>query len=132
VTEENSNGVYCSGELYLSCHFPITSKPNLHISDLSYNHKEAKTMKKQLLIGLTAAVAVIGASSAVYAAQSNHAIGSLEQMLPAMKQMHPNFTDQQLQDMFNSCQTNNGSGMQQMMNNNGLGMQQMMNKVQYQ
>ena len=71
---------------------------------------------KKLIIGLMALMLVLGLGTAVYAAtssNSNH--GTFEQMLPTMKEMHPDLTDQQLQDMFNTCQAA-GTGMQQMMN----------------
>lgn len=70
---------------------------------------------KKILIGLTAAALVLGIGTAVYAAAADS--GLFEQMLPMMKQMHPNMTDQQLQDMFNSCHSNGngGTGMNGMM-----------------
>ena len=72
---------------------------------------------KKLFIGLLALILVLGIGTAVYASTSgNINNGTFEQMLPTMKQMHPDLTDQQRQDMFITCQTNSGTGMQQMMN----------------
>ncbi|WP_040948998.1 hypothetical protein [Gorillibacterium massiliense] len=78
-------------------------------------------MKKKLWIGITALVLVMGiGTSAVFAAATdtdpNNAKGFFEQMLPFARQMHPNLTDKQIQNMYNRCQGSKVAGVRQMMN----------------
>ena len=68
-------------------------------------------MKKKMLITLTALVLVLGVGTAAYAqGEGNFNFG---QMLPYMKQMHPDLTNEQLQDMYESCHGTGGSGASQ-------------------
>lgn len=87
---------------------------------------EARRMKK-VWIGLAGLILVMGIGSAgVYAATPNtltdndNSGDTYEEMLPYAKQMHPNLTDQQIENMYNSCHTNNGEGNRSMMNNSQL------------
>lgn len=75
-------------------------------------------MKKKAWIGLATLVLVFAMGTTAFALESN---GSFDQMLPFMKQMHPNSSDQQLKEMYQSCHSENGpmqqqSGMRNMMN----------------
>lgn len=72
---------------------------------------------KKLFIGLMGLVLVLGIGSGVYAATADNSTELFEQMLPFAKQMHPDISDQQIQDMYNSCHSNTGEGAKQMMNN---------------
>jgi heme A synthase len=65
-----------------------------------------KLNKKKWLIVLGAAILVLAIGTGAYAAADDNGF-SFEQMLPFMKQMHPNFSDDQLEQMYNNC---HGSG----------------------
>lgn len=79
---------------------------------------------KKIWIGLAAAAMVLALGTAVYAATDKDT--GFKQMLPQMKQMHPDVSEQQLQEMYNNCNSN-GNGMSGMMNDNAGGMHNMMN-----
>lgn len=66
-------------------------------------------MKNKLFLGLGAIVLTFGIGTAVYAEANSI---PFEDMLPFMKQMHPQATEQQLNDMYQSCHANNGGMMQ--------------------
>lgn len=72
---------------------------------------------KKWLMGLASLILVMGIGTSVYAATAADSSGSIDRMLPFMKQMHPNWTDHQLQDMANTCHSGNSRGMQSMMGN---------------
>ncbi|WP_410514198.1 FAD/FMN-containing dehydrogenase [Paenibacillus sp. BR2-3] len=76
---------------------------------------------KKVWIGVIALVMVMGIGTSVYAASPDKGESFFERMLPFAKQMHPDLTDTQINDMLNNCQSNNGNGMGQMMNNSGNG-----------
>ena len=59
----------------------------------------------------------MGIGSAVYAASTDNGNGFFEQMLPTMKQMHPDLSDQQLKDMYSTCQKYNDADSQRTTNN---------------
>jgi hypothetical protein len=69
-------------------------------------------MKKVWIVLATVAM-VLALGTAVYAATDEDS--GFKQMLPQMKQMHPNVSEQQLQEMYNNCKRN-GNGMSGMMN----------------
>lgn len=78
---------------------------------------------KKVWLGITTVVLVMGIGTAgAYAASAdnNNNTGGdrsfFEQMLPHAKQMHPELSDQQIEQMYNSCHNGNGRG-QGMMNN---------------
>lgn len=78
-------------------------------------------MKKIILTILSAAF-VLGAGTAVFAANegTEEGIFNFEKMKPQMQEMHPDFSDQQLDDMYNSCHgadgEQNAQNQQNMMN----------------
>lgn len=81
-------------------------------------------MKKILVVlGISAALMALG--TGVYAAADEH--NGFQEMLSSMKQMHPDLTDQQLEDMYNDCHDNGGGSssmmkghMGGMMHSNGM------------
>ncbi|AJS58618.1 hypothetical protein [Paenibacillus sp. IHBB 10380] len=82
---------------------------------------------KKLWIGLAGLILVMGIGTAgVYATapeqdnNTNNSKGTYEEMLPYAKQMHPDLTEQEIEDMYTNCHANNGVG-------NGIGNRQMMN-----
>lgn len=76
---------------------------------------------KKLWIGLTAAVFIMGIGTAgAYAATADNNKSSenqnfYERMLPLAKEMHPNLSDQEIKEMYNSCHKGNGTGANGMM-----------------
>lgn len=54
--------------------------------------------------------------------------GVFEQMLPQMKQAHPNYSDEQLKQMYDSCHTNTNDA-SQMMNGDTRNMADMMKQT---
>lgn len=68
---------------------------------------------KKLFIGLITLVLILGIGTSVYAANTDNGTGFFEQMLPFAKQMHPDLTDQQIQNMYDACH----KARKQMMNN---------------
>lgn len=71
---------------------------------------------KKLTAGLLAAGLVLGAGTAVFAADNQgmvqgqgQGIVNFGQVLPYMKQVHPNLTEQQLQDLYNACHGTGGA-----------------------
>ncbi|NGM84179.1 FAD/FMN-containing dehydrogenase [Paenibacillus sp. 7124] len=76
---------------------------------------------KKLWIGLSALVLVMGLGTAgAYAATANNDnnnSGFFEKMLPFAKQMHPNLSEKQIEEMYDNCSTSNGVGMSEMMQN---------------
>lgn len=80
---------------------------------------------KKMWIGIATMALVMGIGTAgAYAAATDNDNGNnnspnfFEQMLPHAKQMHPDLTDEQIKEMYNSC--HNGTGTQGMMNNTQL------------
>ncbi|MNJ49216.1 hypothetical protein D3C77_444350 [compost metagenome] len=75
---------------------------------------------KKIWIGIATAAIVMGIRTAAYAANTNNDADSrfkfFEQMLPYARQMHPDFSDKQIEEMYNNC--HGGNGPQRMMNNN--------------
>lgn len=66
---------------------------------------------KKLISVMIALVLVVGIGTAVYAEQM---IPSM--MVPMMKKMHPDLSNEQIQEMYDACKKN-GAEMQQMMMN---------------
>ncbi|GGC82831.1 hypothetical protein GCM10007216_11720 [Thalassobacillus devorans] len=73
-------------------------------------------MKRKLLAGIATAALVLGFGNIVLADGDEPLQGegfwqgSFEEMLPFMKQMHPNFDDSQLEGMYQGCHGQNGPG----------------------
>jgi hypothetical protein len=65
-------------------------------------------MKKWAISIFTAAL-VIGTGTAVFAQGDGEGFLHFEKMKPLMEKMHPDFSEQQLKDMFDSCHGENGS-----------------------
>ncbi|GAX91638.1 hypothetical protein [Effusibacillus lacus] len=76
---------------------------------------------KKWIAGLVVAGLAVGAGSIALAAENGKAefpgVENFKQMLPFMKKMHPNLSEQELQDMFNACHGADKSG--NMMNQQG-------------
>lgn len=90
---------------------------------------------KKIWIGLTALVltvgiGTVGAYAATADSDSNSGTGKhfFERMLPHAKQMHPELTDQQLQEMYQSCHNGNGNGAGRSMMNDSEWRGSMMNR----
>jgi len=79
-------------------------------------------MKKVWVVFATVAL-VLTLGTAAYAASNED--GGFKQMLPTMKQVHPNVSEQQLQEMYSKCQVN-GQNTTGMMKNGSTSMQNMM------
>jgi disulfide bond formation protein DsbB len=75
--------------------------------------KELIIMKK-LLIGLVSLGLVLGIGTSVYANTAGDGFQSFREMVPFMQQMHPDMSEEQLENMYNSCHGENG-GMHGMM-----------------
>lgn len=67
---------------------------------------------RKIWIVLAAVALVLALGTAVYAATDKDT--GFKQMLPHMKQIHPDVSEQQLQEMYNNCNSN-GNGMSGMM-----------------
>jgi cytochrome c553 len=81
---------------------------------------------KKLISGLFVFVSAFVLASAVFAANQNDN-KDWKQMLPMMKQMHPNFLEEQLQKMYEQCRSNGNRMMEHMMKHDIMN-QQMMKK----
>lgn len=66
---------------------------------------------KKLIVGIVTIALVLTLGSAVYAESNDGGQGTFNfgQMLPFMKQVHPDFSEQQLKDMYNNCHGTNGA-----------------------
>jgi hypothetical protein len=69
--------------------------------------KEPMKMKKKLVIGFLTGAILLGGAGTFAFAQSN----GFEQMKPQMKEVHPDLTDQELEQMYNSCHAEGKGGM---------------------
>lgn len=68
-------------------------------------------MKRKLLLTVLTLVFILSIGTFAYAqGEGNFNFG---QMLPYMKQMHPDLSTDQLQDMYNACHGTSGSGASQ-------------------
>jgi len=65
---------------------------------------------KKVAVGLLSFVLFLGLGSVVFAAQNSNSDNgrSFEKMLPFIQKMHPDSSKKELQDMYKSCQENNG------------------------
>lgn len=69
-------------------------------------------------MGITIAALALATGTAVYAAADDD--GGFRQMLPLMKQMHPDSSEQQLREMYSNCR-GNGQDMSEMMKTGMMG-----------
>lgn len=82
------------------------------------NHKERRIplLKKKLISIGIAVVLVLGIGNAVYASGAENG-WSFEEMLPFMKEMHPEMNEQQMEQMYQDC---HGSGDEEVLMNNKI------------
>lgn len=64
-------------------------------------------MKSKLLTVLGVTVLTLGIGTAAYAAGGG--LNSFNEMLPFMKQMHPQMNDSELEQMYNNCHQREGN-----------------------
>ncbi|WP_042458319.1 hypothetical protein [Neobacillus dielmonensis] len=66
---------------------------------------------KKLVIGVFSAAFLLGAGTAVFAAGNNDSSSgfSFEEMLPFMQKMHPDSSQQDLENMYKACQESGGT-----------------------
>lgn len=92
-------------------------------------------MKTKLIAIVGASILALGIGTAAYAAEVGP--GTFRDMLPFMKDMHPNLNDSELEQMYNSChqqgrtygdQGRNDGHMPRMMDNNRMHGNSMMNQ----
>ncbi|WP_379127371.1 FAD/FMN-containing dehydrogenase [Paenibacillus sp. sgz500958] len=74
---------------------------------------------KKMWIGITAIILIMGIGTAgAYAATAdndNNSGGSVGKMLQHAKQMHPNLSEKEIQQMHDNCNAKGSAGMTQMM-----------------
>ncbi|WP_152394254.1 hypothetical protein [Paenibacillus guangzhouensis] len=76
-------------------------------------------MKTKLIAIVGASVLALGIGTAAYAAEVGP--GNFREMLPFMKEMHPNYNDTELEQMYNNCHQSGGnSNNQGKMKNNSM------------
>lgn len=68
-------------------------------------------MKKKMVISVVALALVLSVGTVAYA--QGEGSFNFGQMLPHMKQMHPDLTTEELQDLYNSCHGTGGSSASQ-------------------
>ncbi|WP_068780274.1 CUE domain-containing protein [Paenibacillus sp. GM2] len=73
-------------------------------------------MKSKFVIALGVIVLTLGIGTAAYAAGEGQGLwASFQDMLPHMRAMHPDLSDRQLEDMYQSCHGNSGQNERGMM-----------------
>ncbi|KAA9012538.1 hypothetical protein [Niallia endozanthoxylica] len=70
-------------------------------------------MKKKLAIGLLTGAILLGGASTMAFAQTNNDVNgnglfNFGQMKPYMEKMHPDLSNQELKQMYDSCHSNGG------------------------
>ncbi|GAA0135187.1 hypothetical protein YSY43_20270 [Paenibacillus sp. YSY-4.3] len=68
-------------------------------------------MRAKTIAIIGAVVLTIGIGTAAYAAEAGPS--AFRDMLPFMKEMHPNLNDSQLEQMYNSCHQREGNAASQ-------------------
>ncbi|WNS74932.1 hypothetical protein RRV45_18935 [Bacillus sp. DTU_2020_1000418_1_SI_GHA_SEK_038] len=63
---------------------------------------------KKLAIGILSATFILGAGTYAFAQGNGDGILNFEQMKPYMQKMHPNFSENELKDMYESCHGSEG------------------------
>lgn len=79
---------------------------------------------EKLISGLFVLVSAFVLATAVFAANKNDN-NDWKEMLPMMKQMHPNLSEEQLQKMYEQCRSNGNKMMKHMMNYDRVNQQMM-------
>ncbi|MBT2694900.1 hypothetical protein [Bacillus sp. ISL-55] len=66
---------------------------------------------KKLTLSLLGATLIIGASTAAFAEEGKEGKGTFNfgQMKPLIEKMHPNFSDEEVKQMYNDCHGTNGA-----------------------
>jgi len=72
-------------------------------------------MKRKIWLGLFALILVLAIGTTAFALENN---GTFEQMQTYMKQVHPDLTDEQIQDMYQNCHSD--GTLSPNMNQNGM------------
>lgn len=60
-------------------------------------------MKKKIIIGVLSFSLVFGIGTTVIANTSSNGFTSFQEMLPFMQQMHPGWSDEELESMYKVC-----------------------------
>jgi hypothetical protein len=63
---------------------------------------------KKVIVGILSAAFILGAGSYALAQENEEGILSFEQMKPFMEKMHPNFSENELKDMYQACHGEGG------------------------
>jgi uncharacterized protein YxeA len=74
--------------------------------------KKGDEMMKKILIGIMSLAFVLGAGTFALAQtdESGEATLNFKEMLPFMKEMHPDFSDDELQQMYKACHGTDEAG----------------------
>jgi len=73
-------------------------------------------MRSKFVIALGVIVLTLGIGTAAYAAGDGQGLwASFQDMLPHMREVHPDLSDRQLEDMYQNCHGNSGQNGQGMM-----------------
>lgn len=76
-------------------------------------------MKTKLITVVGAVVLILGIGTAAYAAEVGP--GTFKDMLPFMKEMHPNYNESELEQMYQNCHQGEGyTNSRGMMNNRSM------------
>lgn len=63
---------------------------------------------KKFAIGFLSAAFILGAGTYAFAQGNGNGFLNFEEMKPYMQKMHPNFSDKELQDMYQACHGEGG------------------------
>ncbi|MEW9123974.1 MAG: hypothetical protein AB2421_14785 [Thermotaleaceae bacterium] len=65
---------------------------------------------RKLAVGIFCGALILGVGTVVFAAgnSSNEKNQSYEEMLPYMEKMHPDFSSEDMEEMYNDCHSNEG------------------------
>ncbi|MEC1523022.1 hypothetical protein P9D43_13520 [Neobacillus niacini] len=83
---------------------------------------------KKWAVGILSSALILGAGTVVFAAGTNNSGegNTFEKVLPFMQEMHPNSSNEDLQEMYNAC--HNDAGMMEGTNQEGMKSESMMNR----
>ena len=85
--------------------------------------KKGEMELRKFAVGMFSIALILGAGTAVFAAGNPDKGRSFEEMLPLMEKMHPDFTTEELEGMYNDCHGSEG-----IMNESGMSSEDMMNR----
>lgn len=63
---------------------------------------------KKIAIGILSAAFIFGAGTYAFAQDTDDGLLNFKQMKPYMEKMHPNFSDEELKDMYKACHGDDG------------------------